>query len=760
MYPGDAWGFLFANVLVQVTAVILTAWLLAHLRSRWNAAWRHGIYLVALICVLASPLLSWAMQGTGIALVKLRPPVPTAAPAVPMRIPIVRVSESNPKETPAVPQPAASHVPLEAESPGQNLQPKTTPTPSLPDILRAFAAGTLVIWLLGMALLLARWCYGLHLIAVLRRVAQPLNGEATAELLDDVRRTLGTDKLPPLAALAALDRPVMVGLIRPVVILPDDLLRTPRGPELGDILVHECAHAVCRHQVVGFLQRLAGMFFWPHPLMHLLNRELARAREEVCDNYVLRHGNAPRYARTLLELSQSLVGVSPNPAALGLFHCRWRLEDRVADLLDRRRKIMMRVNRWTTAALSAGFLLLALLIACTRVVHAEPAAGQEAASPASLPGSPNQSRSDEPQSLNQPVVQRRAVNRLVKDFPDKTDLSTPESALAAYHRVVMSLHPERWLELSAWSYGPRDVEEIKQKLEADRDEVAKMDDAYRNAEIIEVLTYRDDLAEVISKLKFPEGVGRNPYGARTFVRINGAWKNFGENRRSSLEEARKDFDRIKDNLWEGYVEVLDGIKKGKPVALRGEPANRAAPIAPGEPLGISVEKADLMGRIEWAMMHGGRDITSRKSIEWGEVQKDEKGNRKIRYKYYAIIWEKDTYIMNQVFTFDAKGNILNMENVEGFPQKKVEKPVNVGNQEGMKELVEDFFSKNFHDITSRESMEWGEITKAAGGNLSIRYKYRAKIWDKDTKIINQVFTFDPKGRFVSVRDADGLPSTK
>ena len=148
------------------------------------------------------------------------------------------------------------------------------------------------------------------------------------------------------------------------------------------------------------------------------------------------------------------------------------------------------------------------------------------------------------------------------------------------------------------------------------------------------------------------------------------------------------------------------------------------------------------------------NISSRKSIEWADVRKDAKGNRTIRYKYYAIIWEKDTYIMNQVFTFDAKGNILDMQNVEGFPQKKVEKPVNVSTQQGMKELVEDFFSKNFRDITARETMEWGEITKLENGNRSIRYKYRAKIWDKDIKIMDQVFTFDPKGKFVSVWDAE------
>ena len=115
-----------------------------------------------------------------------------------------------------------------------------------------------------------------------------------------------------------------------------------------------------------------------------------------------------------------------------------------------------------------------------------------------------------------------------------------------------------------------------------------------------------------------------------------------------------------------------------------------------------------MGRIEWAFMHGGRDITARKSIEWGDVEKDKDGNRTIRYKFYATIWDKDVMILNQVFTFDAKGNILDVTDVEGFPQKKVAKPADVSTQAGMKELVEDFFSKNFRDITSRKTIEWGE----------------------------------------------------
>jgi hypothetical protein len=365
------------------------------------------------------------------------------------------------------------------------------------------------------------------------------------------------------------------------------------------------------------------------------------------------------------------------------------------------------------------------------------------------------------------TIERRAINKLVNDFSDKTDLSTPESAFAAYERAWARRDAKAVFELGWLTSNPRDVEDTQRFMDHDAEgnPTAYRDAILLGTEVVEVGTYRDAIAEVISKLNnIPPSAGgfaiANPYSDRIFGRINGVWKNLGEDRLPSLEAARENFDRKKDDLWQNYVQVQADINSGKPISIRGGRPKELPPIAPGEPLGISVEKAELMGRVEWAMMHGGKDITSRKTSEWGDVEQDADGNRKIRYKFYATIWDKDVYVMNKVFIFDAKGNILDMKDVEGFPQKKAVKAVDVSTQEGMKELVEDFFSKNFHDITSRDSIEWGAVAKAENGNSSVRYKYRAKIWNKDTKIMNQVFTFDPNGEFVSVKDADGSPTER
>ncbi len=41
--------------------------------------------------------------------------------------------------------------------------------------------------------------------------------------------------------------------------------------------------------------------------------------------------------------------------------------------------------------------------------------------------------------------------------------------------------------------------------------------------------------------------------------------------------------------------------------------------------------------------------------------------------------------------------------------------------------------------------------------MSIRYKYRASIWDKDKLIMNQIFTFTPEGKYISVKNVEGFP---
>ena len=115
------------------------------------------------------------------------------------------------------------------------------------------------------------------------------------------------------------------------------------------------------------------------------------------------------------------------------------------------------------------------------------------------------SHSDHPQSANQTDVERRIVNRLIADFPEKADLSTPESALAAWTRAWARGDYDAVAELGFAKMEPLQVLKMKRYRERHPEELAAMNNAMLGATVLEVLTYRQDLATVISKLKFPTG---------------------------------------------------------------------------------------------------------------------------------------------------------------------------------------------------------------------------------------------------------------
>ncbi len=61
------------------------------------------------------------------------------------------------------------------------------------------------------------------------------------------------------------------------------------------------------------------------------------------------------------------------------------------------------------------------------------------------------------------------------------------------------------------------------------------------------------------------------------------------------------------------------------------------------------------------------DISERKTIEWGEPQKNKDGSYSISYKYEAKILNKGYIINNDIFSFTENGEFVSVRKVEGFP---------------------------------------------------------------------------------------------
>ena len=68
--------------------------------------------------------------------------------------------------------------------------------------------------------------------------------------------------------------------------------------------------------------------------------------------------------------------------------------------------------------------------------------------------------------------------------------------------------------------------------------------------------------------------------------------------------------------------------------------------------------------VEDFFQHNSRDITDRKTIEWGEPQTTPLGNLSIRYKYEATIGNKDHITSNKLFTFTPTGEFVSVKDAE------------------------------------------------------------------------------------------------
>ena len=254
-----------------------------------------------------------------------------------------------------------------------------TATEPTPTISPSWIAETLSwIWAAGVALGLLRLLHGFCTLQRIISAARPCLIDAVNHEAEQIRRRLRLTTLPRTGVASDLRMPMTTGLIRPTLLLPEHIDTMPTE-RLRHLLQHELAHVKRGDAWTGLLQRAMLIFFWPQPLLRYATAQLSRAREELCDNLVLRDYAACDYASSLVELAERCLPSKQLPA-FSLFPAKWRLEKRVDDLLDGRRdlKTSSSVFVKVTTGLAS---LAALVLGVAFSINTAPAIAQEAPAP-------------------------------------------------------------------------------------------------------------------------------------------------------------------------------------------------------------------------------------------------------------------------------------------------------------------------------------------------------------------------------------------
>lgn len=216
----------------------------------------------------------------------------------------------------------------------------------------------------------------------LRRLATPAE-QVDPGLYERFRQQASRLGLPSVPGLGVLDDavpkrllrigPVVIGVLRPMVLIPAAALTQMTPAQIEAVLAHELAH-IRRHDPLFMLvQRAAETMLFFHPMLWLISRLASVEREHACDDLALRAGAKPAdYADALLHLVRTQSSTARRStlaaAALTMAQAPARvLEQRLARLFGQHIPNPLRLTRKGLVGLAlVGLVGLTALITTTR----------------------------------------------------------------------------------------------------------------------------------------------------------------------------------------------------------------------------------------------------------------------------------------------------------------------------------------------------------------------------------------------------------
>ncbi len=109
-----------------------------------------------------------------------------------------------------------------------------------------------------------------------------------------------------------------MGFLRPVLVLPAQLMERLNPPQLSAVLTHELCHVRRRDNFFAALHMVVEAIFWFHPLVWWIGSRMVEERELACDEEVLRMGCEPSdYVEGILKVCRFYLE-SPLPCISGV----------------------------------------------------------------------------------------------------------------------------------------------------------------------------------------------------------------------------------------------------------------------------------------------------------------------------------------------------------------------------------------------------------------------------------------------------------
>lgn len=279
------------------------------------------------------------------------------------------------RETPAFERPITNTVdPTQSKMPSLLISLRTA--------IRNAAPWAIFFWSAGMMVLSGRLFLGG--IFSRFRIGTCLGDPELQSTVDSLAKRLRLRQSPAVRISKSVNQPMVAGILRPVVILPESWPIEADPDQVEAVLAHELAHVRRGDLRNQLIERSAAILWFFHPSMHRLIRNATMLREIAADRMAVEAtGNPLALARALESFAQKVCARDSKPAfGLPLVASRMssHLVTRVISILGAEDSRISKPERRLRWAIGASLLILAGI--AVFLVQSEPFAADSKFRPA------------------------------------------------------------------------------------------------------------------------------------------------------------------------------------------------------------------------------------------------------------------------------------------------------------------------------------------------------------------------------------------
>ena len=289
------------HFLWQGCAVALVTALAGRLLSRTSAQVRYAAYVAAMVVMVLCLPVTFALLD-----------VPPRGGAEPRLYSSSRPSASHATDgigvdTAGAKGGSSAAIPPAEERPGPSSRLSEFRALSL---IEPYARYVAVGYFLGVTLMMLRLSMALRGGQRLYRSATAVDDEGLVAVIEREVRRMGLKVVPAVAYCERISVPIVVGILKPAILLPWAMTSGLALDQLQALLAHELAHIRRLDLLVNLFQRQAEALLFFHPAVWFISRLVSTEREIAADDRVLAVGwDRVHYANALVrmaELSRSL----------------------------------------------------------------------------------------------------------------------------------------------------------------------------------------------------------------------------------------------------------------------------------------------------------------------------------------------------------------------------------------------------------------------------------------------------------------------